>query len=205
MKIGVFQPLDHAKLTLWENLDPWVLKLMAQYDPGNRYSVPYMWGTTGFAYNVEMVRERMPDAPLGSASMLFDPEVVAHFADCGVTMLDQGTTVIPMVMLYLGYDPHSVVPAQLAEAEAVLKSVRPYIRYFSSAQFINDLPNSETCVAMAWSRGLRPGAGPGRRSGCRSTPGLYGAGAKARCCGSTACRSPATHRIPKTPTSFSIT
>ena len=151
MKIGVFQPLDHAKLTLWENLDPWVLKLMAQYDPGNRYSVPYMWGTTGFAYNVEMVRERMPDAPLGSAAMLFDPEVVAHFADCGVTMLDQGTTVIPLVMLYLGYEPHSVAPAQLAEVEAVLKSVRPYIRYFSSAQFINDLPNSETCVAMAWS------------------------------------------------------
>lgn len=151
MKIGVFQPLDHAKLTLWENLDPWVLKLMAQYDPGNRYSVPYMWGTTGFAYNVDMVRERMPDAPLGSAAMLFDPAVVAHFADCGITMLDEATTVIPLVMLYLGYEPHSVAPAQMAEAEAVLKSVRPYIRYFSSAQFINDLPNSEVCIAMAWS------------------------------------------------------
>jgi len=151
MKIGVFQPLDHDRLTLWNNLDPWVLNIMAKFDPGNRYGVPYMWGTTGFAYNADMVFERMPDAPVDSAALVFDPEIAARFADCGISMLDESTTVIPLVMLYLGYEPHSIEPGQLAEAEAVLKAVRPYVRYFSSTKMTNDLPNGEICIAMSWS------------------------------------------------------
>lgn len=149
--IGVFQPLDRARLTLWSNLDPWVLKIQDGYDPGNRYGLPYMWGSTGYAINVDLVRERMPDAPLGSAAMLFDPEVVSRFADCGVSLLDEPTDVIPMVLQYLGYDPNSLDPAEIAAAEAQLKKVRPYIRYFSSTRMINDLPNKEVCIAMSWS------------------------------------------------------
>jgi putrescine transport system substrate-binding protein len=151
IEAGAFQPLDRDRLNLWENLDPWVLGMMAEYDPGNRYATPYMWGTTGFAYNVRMVRERMPDAPLDSAALVFDPAIASRFADCGISLLDESTTVLPLVMLYLGYPAQSIDPEHLAEAEAVLKSVRPYIRYFSSARLINDLPNGEVCIAMSWS------------------------------------------------------
>ncbi len=149
--IGVYQPLDHSKLPLWSNLDPWVLGVMAGYDPGNRYGMPYTWGTTGYAVNLDMVKQRMPDAPLGSGAMLFDPAVVSRFADCGVSLLDEPTDVIPLVLQYLGHDPNSLEPEDMAEAEAQLKRVRPYIRYFSSARMINDLPNKEVCVAMSWS------------------------------------------------------
>jgi len=151
MDVGAFLPLDKGRLPLWKNLDPWVLGKMADYDPGNRYAAPYMWGTTGFAYNVDMVLERMPDAPLDSAALVLDPANAARFADCGISLLDESTTVIPIVMMYLGYPAQSIDPDQLAEAEAVLKSIRPYIRYFSSAKLINDLPNSEICIAMSWS------------------------------------------------------
>jgi len=149
--IGVYRPLDRAQLSLIGNLDPWVLSMMQAYDPGNRFGIPYMWGTTGFAYNVDMVAARLPHAPVQSAAMLFDPEVVRHFADCGVTLLDEPTDVIPMVLLYLGLDPNSLDPADLARAESQLKAVRPYIRYFSSTRMTNDLPNKEVCVAMSWS------------------------------------------------------
>jgi len=149
--IGVYQPLDKSKLPLWKNLDPWVLGVMAGYDPGNRYGMPYTWGTTGYAINVDMVKKRMPDAPLGSGAMLFDPKVVSRFADCGVTFLDEPTDVIPLVLQYLGHDPNSLKPEDIAEAEAQLKKVRPYIRYFSSSRMINDLPNNEVCIAMSWS------------------------------------------------------
>lgn len=149
--IGVYQPLERSKLPLWTNLDPWVLQVMAGYDPGNRYGMPYMWGTTGYAINVDMVRQRMPDAPLGSGAMLFDPDVVSRFADCGVSFLDEPTDVIPLVLQYLGLDPNSLKPEDIAAAEAQLKLVRPYIRYFSSSRLINDLPNRELCVAMSWS------------------------------------------------------
>jgi putrescine transport system substrate-binding protein len=149
--IGAFRPLDRSKLPLWKNLDAWALAYMDQFDPGNRYGTPYMWGTTGFVYNVDMIRERWPDAPLSSGAMLFDPEVASRFADCGISLLDEPTTVIPMVMVYLGHDPASIEADHLEQVENVLKSVRPYIRYFSSAKMINDLPNEEVCIAMAWS------------------------------------------------------
>jgi putrescine transport system substrate-binding protein len=113
--------------------------------------VPYLWGTTGFTYNVKMIRERMPDAPVHSGDMIFKPEIAKHFADCGITFIDEPTDVIPMVMVYLGHDPNSLDPRELAEAEATLKSVRPYIRYFSSAKMLIDLPNEEVCIAMSWS------------------------------------------------------
>ena len=149
--IGVFQPLDRERLPLWDNLDPWVLETIEGYDPGNRHAMPYMWGTVGFAYNVDMIRARMPDAPLGSSAMLFDPEVVSRFADCGVSLVDEPTDVIPAVLQFLGRDPNSLAPEDIAAAEAQLKKVRPYVRYFSSTRMINDLPNREVCIAMSWS------------------------------------------------------
>jgi putrescine transport system substrate-binding protein len=149
--IGVYQPLDKSKLTNWKNLDPWVLKTLQYADPGNRFGVPYLWGTTGFTYNRKMIRERMPDAPLGSGDMIFKPEVARRFADCGITFLDEPTDVIPMALLYLGRDPNSLDPKDLADVEKLLKGVRPYIRYFSSAKMLVDLPNEEVCIAMSWS------------------------------------------------------
>ena len=149
--IGVYRPLDRARLTNWRNLDPWVLKSLQSADPGNRYGVPYLWGTTGFTYNVKMIRERMPNAPVHSGDMIFKPEVARHFADCGISFLDEPTDVIPMAMIYLGHDANSVDPDDLAEVEKLLKGVRPYIRYFSSAKMLVDLPNEEVCIAMSWS------------------------------------------------------
>jgi putrescine transport system substrate-binding protein len=149
--IGVYRPLDRRKLTNWGNLDPWVLETLDSADPGNRYGVPYLWGTTGFTYNVRMIRERMPDAPVDSGDMIFKPEVARRFADCGISFLDEPTDVIPLALLYLGHDPNSLDPADLAEVEKLLKGVRPYIRYFSSAKMLVDLPNEEVCIAMSWS------------------------------------------------------
>lgn len=151
IKIGVYRPLDRAKLTNWGNLDPWVLKTLDSADPGNKYGVPYLWGTSGFTYNVRMIRERMPNAPVTSGDMIFKPEVARRFADCGITFIDEPTDVIPMAMVYLGHDPDSLDPRDLAEVEALLKGVRPYIRYFSSAKMLIDLPNEEVCIAMSWS------------------------------------------------------
>lgn len=149
--IGIFMPLDRKRLTNWHLIDPLILSRLAEYDPGNLHVAPYMWGSTGFAYNVDMIRERMPDAPVNSADMIFDPKVVSHFADCGVSFLDSPTDVIPMAMIYLGKNPDSIDPADLEAAKNLIESVRPYIKYFSSARMLQDLPNREVCIAMSWS------------------------------------------------------
>jgi len=154
--LGVFRELDKSKLPGMDKLDPWVMQMLRQYDPGNRYTMPFMWGTTGFIYNERMIRERMPDAPVDSAAMLFDPQVASRFADCGISLLESSTMVIPMALLYLGHDPNSMDPALLAEAEAQLKQVRPFIRYISSARMLVDMPGENICIAMAWSGDIRP-------------------------------------------------
>ncbi|MEP5766205.1 MAG: polyamine ABC transporter substrate-binding protein [Halieaceae bacterium] len=148
---GIFMELSRDKLDNWRHLDPELLTEFGQYDPGNRYAVPYMWGTTGFTYNKKMLLERLPDAPLHSAELVFNPEVVKHFADCGVSILEAPTDVIPSVLLYLGRDPNSFAPEDLKAAEQVLQSIRPYIKYYSSTKFMLDLPAGEVCLAGTWS------------------------------------------------------
>ncbi len=148
---GVYLPLDKSRLPNWRHLDSALLARLAEFDPGNQYGLPYTWGTTGFAYNRRMVLERMPDAPLNHAAMVFNPSVVSRFADCGVTLLDSPSEVIGTVLAYLGFDPNSVNRQELDAASDVLRAVRPYIKYFDSTKMLIDLPSEEVCIAHSWS------------------------------------------------------
>jgi putrescine transport system substrate-binding protein len=149
--LGIFEKLDFSRLENLKYLDQEMVGKISLYDAVEGYAVPYMWGSTGYAYNYDMVRARLPEMELDSANMLFDPDVVSRLADCGVSLLDSPTDVIPMVLAYLGRDPNAIDAESLAAAEAQLERVRPYIRYFSSTKMISDLPNREVCVAMSWS------------------------------------------------------
>ena len=149
--IGVFEKLDKTRFENLGNLDSDVLESIGVYHEVAEYNLPYHWGTTGYAWNVEMVRQRLPDHPMDSGDVIFDPDVVSKLADCGVSLLDGATDLFPMVLAYLGLDPNAVDDESLAAAEAQLKLVRPYIRYFSNQKMISDLPNKEVCVAMSWS------------------------------------------------------
>ncbi len=151
IRAGVYLPLDKTRLPNWKNLDPRILEIQAGYDPGNAHAVPYLHSINGFAYNVDQVRKRMPDAPVDSLDMLFKPEVVARFADCGVTFLDSAEDVLQLALKYLGLDPNTTRPEDFKAAEAMLLKVRPYIRSFDSTEYMNGLANREVCVAMSWS------------------------------------------------------
>ena len=151
IKAGVFQPLDKTKLPSWTNLDPQVVQSLQAFDPGMRYSAPYTWGSSGITYNVDKIRQRMPDAPIGSLAMLFDPQVVSRFADCGVTVMDAPSEVIPLALKYLGKDPQSAKPADLKAAQDVLMGIRPYIKKFDSVNYLTSLPNGDVCMALTWS------------------------------------------------------
>ena len=151
IQAGIYQPLDKNKLDNRKHLDPYILQMMAEFDPGNKYTIPYMWGTTGVSYNIDMLKERMPDVPLETSDFFFKPEIISQFADCGVTVLDGPIDTLPSVLIYLGYPANSVDSQHLREAEQLMKSIRPYVKYFSSAKMLIDMPNKEICVAMSWS------------------------------------------------------
>ncbi len=151
IKAGAYLPLDKSKLPNWKYLDPAVLAVQAAADPGNRHAVPYLHAMNGFIYNVDMIKVRMPDAPIDSSAMLFDPKVIAKFADCGVTFLDSPDDVIELALAYLHLDPNSRRPEDLKAAEQIVMSVRPYIRQFDSNDYWHQLASKETCLAIAWS------------------------------------------------------
>jgi putrescine transport system substrate-binding protein len=155
MTAGVYRPLDKTQLPNLASLDPAIASIAAQYDPGNEHAVDYMWITSGVGYNVAMIKERMPDAPVDSWRMLFDPSVVSRFKDCGVSVLDAPSELVATVLLYLGKNPNSESPADLAAAEQVLLAVRPYIRYVHSSRYIDDLANGEICLALGWSGDIK--------------------------------------------------
>jgi len=151
IKAGVYQPLDKGKLPNWKNLDPRILAIQSQYDPGNQHAVPYLHSMNGFAYNVDMIRARMPNAPVDSLDMIFKPEIVAKFADCGVTFLDSAEDTLQLALKYLGLDPNTTKREDFKAAETLLVKVRPYIRSFDSSEYMNGLANREVCIAMSWS------------------------------------------------------
>ena len=151
IKAGVYVPLDRARLPNWKNLDPRILAIQTLHDPGNAHSVPYMHAINGFAYNVDKIRARMPNAPVDSLDMIFKPEVVSKFADCGVTFLDSAADTLMLALQYLGLDPNTTKPQDYKAAEQLLLKVRPYIRSFDSSEYLNGLANREICIAMSWS------------------------------------------------------
>jgi putrescine transport system substrate-binding protein len=124
----------------------------AQYDPGNEYSVNYMWGTTGIGVNVGKVTELLgADAPMGSLALIFDPANMEKLASCGVHILDAPVEIIPAALKYIGEDPNSHDPEVIAKAEAVLMAIRPYVQKFHSSEYIDALANGDICVAFGWS------------------------------------------------------
>jgi putrescine transport system substrate-binding protein len=151
IKAGVYMPLDRSKLPNWKNLDPRILALQTVHDPGDAHSVPYMHAINGFAYNVDMIRARLPTAPVDSLDMLFKPEIVAKFADCGVTFLDSAADTLMLALKYLGLDPNTTKREDYKAAEDLLLKVRPYVRSFDSSEYLNGLANREVCLAMSWS------------------------------------------------------
>ncbi|MDV7143056.1 polyamine ABC transporter substrate-binding protein [Tropicimonas sp. TH_r6] len=149
---GVFQKLDKSKLPNLENMWDVVAERTSQYDPGNEYSINYMWGTTGIGVNVAKVKEALgEDAPIDSWSLVFDPANLEKLSDCGVYFLDAGDEMIPAALKYIGEDPDSFDPDLIAKAGEAFMEVRPYITKFHSSEYINALANGDICVAVGWS------------------------------------------------------
>jgi putrescine transport system substrate-binding protein len=165
IQAGLLRKLDKAKLKNWGNLDPEILQRLARYDPGNEYAVPWMWGTVGIGYNVEAIKRIMPDAPVGSLKMLFDPATVERFKSCGIELLDSPTDVLPAVLKFLGLDPDSQAKADLDRAVAQMLKVRPAVRKFHSSEYINDLANGNACLTFGYSGDIFQAAARAREAG----------------------------------------
>src|SRR5450631_1663633 len=150
IKAGAYLALDKSKLPNLQNMDPQLMARVGSNDPGNAHGVIYTWGTNGIGYNEKMVKALMPDAPLDSWRLVFDPAVAAKVSKCGISVLDSPAEMLRAVYNYLGKDPNSQKPEDLAAAEVVLTKIRPFIRNIHSSEYIEALANGDICIAVAY-------------------------------------------------------
>ncbi|MFC0284687.1 polyamine ABC transporter substrate-binding protein [Camelimonas abortus] len=152
IRAGVLRELDREKLPNLKHVWPEVAGRLAVYDPGNRYAVNYMWGTTGIGVNTQKVKQALgPDAQLDSLALLLDPQKARKLAACGVMVLDSAEDVLPATLRYLGRNPDSKDPADLQAAAEALGKVRGDIRKLHSSEYIAALANGDVCMVFGFS------------------------------------------------------
>jgi putrescine transport system substrate-binding protein len=148
----VFTKLDKSKLPNLANAWPVVSEQLATYDPGNNYGVNYMWGTTGIGYNVKAAEKILGrGAKIDSWDIVFKPENLSKFKDCGIHMLDSADDILPAALSYLGIDPNSTKQADLEKAADLVAKVRPFVRKFHSSEYLGALASGEICFVVGWS------------------------------------------------------
>ncbi len=150
VKARIHQPIDKNNIPNYKNLDTDLLEKLSELDPGNEYAVPYMWGTTGIGYNMDMIKERMPNAPVDSWDLIFNPDIASNFKDCGIAVFDSPSEMFPIALNYLGLDPESEKQEDINKARDMLVKMAKNVRYFHSSQPVNDLANGEICITTGF-------------------------------------------------------
>ena len=152
---NVLMKLDKSKLPNLKNMWPEINERLTVYDPGNLYTVNFMWGTTGFAYNVDLVRQHLgDDAPIDSWDILMDPKYSDKLKDCGIYVLDSSEDMFPNLLNYVGVNPDSKNADDIRKAAEAFSKIRHNIRKFHSSEYIDMLANGSICLAAGYSGDL---------------------------------------------------
>ncbi len=138
-KEGMLEPLDHAKLTNFGNLGKTFIN--AAFDPKNKFSIPYLWGSSGIAVNTR----RIAKASLSSWNDLWKPEYEGR-----VMLMNDIRDVFTMSLLTLGYDGSTKNPKAIKQAYEKLTKLMPNVRTFNSDAPRMPFMEGETYLGLAW-------------------------------------------------------
>ena len=150
-RIGQLTELDRSKIPNWKNLDPAILKIMEQSDPGNKYNAPNYHGTFGIMYNVDKIKAIDPSVTFENFASLLDPAVISKFTKCGVNFYDGVMENYGMYQITKGRSGNIKTLEQVKESEAAFMKVRPFVRKIDGGDYVNAIANGETCVTTAFS------------------------------------------------------
>jgi spermidine/putrescine-binding protein len=134
----LIRPLDKSRLTNLSNLDPAFLN--QRFDPGNQYSIPYLWGTTGLAYNKKIIT-----TPVDSWDILFDPRYSGR-----ILMLNDMRECFTVALKKLGKSVNETDPAVLRQAADLLKKQHALVRAYDSENYDKTLEGGDVVVAHGW-------------------------------------------------------
>jgi spermidine/putrescine transport system substrate-binding protein len=139
----LLQPLDQSLLPNMKNLDPELLN--KYFDQGNKFSVPYLYGITGIAYNTKSFPEGVD-----SWSVLFDTAKIANYKG-QFSMLDDERETVGAALRFGGQSLNSTDPAAMQTAEELLKAQKEYIAAYNSSDVNRKLASGEYVIAHSWS------------------------------------------------------
>ena len=151
VQFGLFQVLDRSLLQNYKYIDPKVIEFEKQANNSDHYAVPFMIDTIGIGYDHKKIMAIMPDAPIDSLRMVFDPEIVKNFTSCGIEMLDSSDEIFALALIYLGLDPTSESEESLQKAAEVLHKIRPYINNINGSLYFNNLASGDNCLVVGYS------------------------------------------------------
>lgn len=138
-KKGLIEELDHSKIPNRGNLSEVFQNI--SFDPGNKYSIPYVWGTTGFAYNSECVTE-----PVTSWKALWDERYAGR-----IYMLDNMLAAYIAGLQVNGFDANTTNPDEIAKATESLIEQKKILAGYNSTNFGDLVASGEACLVEAWS------------------------------------------------------
>lgn len=134
-------PLDMDKIPNAKNIMQDKLEITNSFDPGNKYSLPYMWGTVGILYNTTMVEE-----PVTSWGILWDEKYAGQ-----IWMYDSVRDSIGITLKYLGYDLNTRSEAEIAEARDLLIAQKPLRKGFGTDNMRASMINGKAAMAVIYS------------------------------------------------------
>ncbi|HEX2375854.1 MAG TPA: spermidine/putrescine ABC transporter substrate-binding protein [Actinomycetota bacterium] len=141
MKLDLIEPLHQELIPNLTNLDKEFVE--TDYDPGNRYTIPWQWGTTGIGFN-----RRQTGGTVDSWAAVFEP---SQAMGGHVTLLREVTDLIACALIYLGKSPNSIKDADLDEVVRLVRSIKPKLKGFTTDTYIDELAANETWLAQGWS------------------------------------------------------
>jgi spermidine/putrescine-binding protein len=138
---GLLAEINFDNVPNIKNIDPAYLKSSQSFDPENKYSVPYCWGTVGILYNKTMV-----DEPIDSWGTLFDEKYSGN-----ILMMDSVRDAFAVALSYLGYDINTTDEAQLEEAKALLQAQYPLVQAYVVDQVRDKMIGGEAALGVIYS------------------------------------------------------
>jgi spermidine/putrescine transport system substrate-binding protein len=144
IKAGMMMPLDHSKIPNMSNIDKAFQD--AEFDPGRKHSVPYMWGTLGIGFRKSAVKAT-PD----SWKVLLDSD---EYAGSIATLADQ-QSVLGAGLKYLGFSWNSTNPDELKAVEEMLIRQKKNIKVFADDNGQDLLASGEVALCQEWNGDIK--------------------------------------------------
>ena len=138
---GLLAEINLENIPNIKYIDPSLLESSEAFDPGNKYSVPYSWGTLGILYNKTMVEE-----PVDSWSIIFNEKYSGN-----ILMIDSVRDAFAIALRYLGYDLNSTNEKELKEAQAILKAQYPLVQAYVVDQVRDKMIGGEAAIGVIYS------------------------------------------------------